>query len=180
VRALEAEFNVGIPDDGTEIRHRIETGGGAMMDLGCYPLHWALTVMGEPPVSVAARAQLTPVGVDESMVTELGFEGGAKATLKTTMAVGEPFVARLKIKGSEGEIAFHNPLAPQLGASLALSDGAKAVISPISTYTYQLEAVVHALQTGLRLPTEGAMILDQQMALDAIYEAAGLKALRYL
>jgi predicted dehydrogenase len=77
LREIDAVFNVGIKDNGTEIRHRVETGGGAMMDLGCYPLHWALSVMGAEPVSVEAAATLTRAGVDETMSATLTFEGGA-------------------------------------------------------------------------------------------------------
>ena len=73
LRELHATFNVAIKDNGAEIRHRVETGGGAMMDLGCYPLHWALTVMGAAPTEVSAQATLTPTGVDESLHSHLVF-----------------------------------------------------------------------------------------------------------
>lgn len=180
IREIEATFDVGIKDNGTEIRHRIETGGGAMMDLGCYPLHWALSVMGEAPSSVDAKAKLTPVGVDEVMTASLSFETGAVASLKASMAEGEAFRADMKIIGSQGEIDFANPLAPHMGARLTSSTGWEAEINPISTYTWQLAAVLRALASGQALPTEGEMILRQQHALDAVYEAAGLRHLRYL
>ncbi len=180
VREVEAAFNVGIKDDGSEIRHRIETGGGAMMDLGCYPLHWALTVIGEAPIQIEAQATLTPVGVDETMQAQLGFASGATARLKSSMAVDEPFRADLKIIGTKGEITFINPLAPHMGARLTSSSGREAEISPITTYTWQLASIVEALASSSPLPTEGDMILRQQEALDAIYAAAGLKHLRYL
>jgi predicted dehydrogenase len=180
IREIEAVFNVGIADNGTEIRHRVETGGGAMMDLGCYPLHWALSLMGEGPSSVEAKAELTSVGVDEIMSATRGFESGAVAKLKTTMAEGTPFRADMRIIGTEGEIEFKNPLAPHMGASLKIAGGADAVINPISTYTFQLAHIVNALATGMPLATEGEMILRQQLALDAVYEAAGLRSLRYL
>ena len=183
VREIEAVFNVGIKDNGTEIRHRIETGGGAMMDLGCYPLHWALTLMGEGPKSVEAEAKLTPVGVDETMQATLEFESGAVARLKSSMAVDEPFRAEMRITGTEGLLEFKNPLAPHMGASLSAGHSEAQMIardiSPISTYTYQLAAIVNALRSGAPLPTEGEMILRQQLALDAVYEAAGLAALRW-
>nr|WP_070961030.1 Gfo/Idh/MocA family oxidoreductase [Hyphomonas sp. Mor2] len=184
IREVHAAFNVGIKDNGTEIRHRVETGGGAMMDLGCYPLHWALTVMGDAPTDVAATASLTPAGVDERMSADLSFASGASAHLQASMAVGERFRADLKIIGSKGEIGFVNPLAPHQGARLTLSRGpatlSLADISPISTYTYQLAAVVQAIRGDRVLPTEGEMILRQQQALDDIYARAGLRHLRYL
>ncbi len=183
LREIEAVFTVEIRDNGTEIRHRIETGGGAMMDLGCYPLHWALSVTGEVPSEVEAEASLTGVGVDESVQAALAFPSGVQAKLTADMGAGAGFRADMKLIGTRGEIHFINPLAPHhplVPSALKTSAGREAVISPISTYTYQLAAVFEALTTGSKLPTEGDMILRQQMALDAVYEAAGLRHLRYL
>lgn len=184
VRELHATFNVAITDNGTEIRHRVETGGGAMMDLGCYPLHWSLTIMGEAPSDVRATANLTPTGVDEAMSAEIVFASGAVARLQASMAAGEAFRADMKIIGTRGEISFNNPLAPHIGARLTLSRGSATIslaeISPISTYTYQLAATIEALDAHTPMPTEGEMILRQQRVLDEIYNQAGLHHLRYL
>jgi predicted dehydrogenase len=183
LRAIQATFNVGIKDNGTEIRHRVETGGGAMMDLGCYPLHWALSIVGETPDAITATATLTPAGVDESMSAELAFASGVTGRLTASMQVDEPFRAEMTLIGSKGEISFVNPLAPHhelAPGRLTTAAGRVAKISPISTYTWQLAAVLQALASGDSLPTEGEMILRQQQALDAIYDAAGLRHLRYL
>ena len=183
LKEIHAAFDVEIKDNGTEIRHRVETGGGAMKDLGCYPLHWALSVTGEAPKEVEASATLTAAGVDETMRAELSFPSGAAAYLSTNMGPGAAFRAELKLIGTRGEIEFINPLAPHnpfVPGRLTSSRGWEAEISPISTYAYQLAAVWDALQTGVPLPTEGDMILRQQIVLDAVYESAGLRHLRYL
>jgi len=183
LKEIHAAFDVEIKDNGTEIRHRVETGGGAMMDLGCYPLHWALSVTDEAPSEIESSATLTKVGVDESMRADLTFASGVVAHLTTNMGPGAPFKAEMKLIGTKGEITYTNPLAPHnpfVPGRLTSSSGREAEISPISTYTYQLAAVWRALQSGAELPTEGDMILSQQAALDAVYEGAGLRHLRYL
>jgi predicted dehydrogenase len=183
LREIHAAFDVHIKDNGTEIRHRVETGGGAMMDLGCYPLHWALSVTGEAPSQIEAKAELTPVGVDESLQARLSFPSGVTAHLSTSMAEGAAFRATMKLIGSKGEIEFNNPLAPHNAFSpgwLKTSAGREAEISPITTYTWQLAAILRAIKSGATLPTEGEMILRQQASLDEIYAAAGLRHLRYL
>ncbi|MEL6692895.1 MAG: Gfo/Idh/MocA family oxidoreductase [Pseudomonadota bacterium] len=183
LKEIHAAFDVEIKDNGTEIRHRVETGGGAMMDLGCYPLHWALSVTGEAPSEIESTATLTKAGVDESMRASLTFPSGAVAHLTTNMGPGAAFKAEMKLIGTTGEITYVNPLAPHnpfVPGRLTSSRGWEAEISPISTYTYQLAAVWDGLQTGVPLPTEGDMILRQQLALDGIYESAGLRHLRYL
>jgi predicted dehydrogenase len=182
VRSLEGRFNVPISDrGGEEIRHLPETGGGAFMDLGCYPLSWTLAVMQAGPSAVRAEARLTPRGVDEAMRAELDFASGAVATLETSMAQDAGFAAFFKVVGECGEISFTNPLAPQIGSHLALTvDGFETVapVSRIATYLFQLDAIIDALETGTETPMEGETILRQQSALDAVYRAAGLEALR--
>lgn len=183
LREIRATFNVEIKDDGKEIRHRVETGGGAMMDLGCYPLHWALTVMDATPHQITASAELTPSGVDETMTAHLEFASGVTAYLETSLRPGAAFQAGLRLIGSKGEIEFFNPLAPHhalVPGRLRTLAGREASISPISTYTWQLAAVLRAIESGASLPTEADMILRQQAALDGVYEAAGLRHLRYL
>ena len=183
VTSIEAKFNVAIPDkDGLEIRHLPETGGGAFMDLGCYPLSWALMVMGSSPTGVSAEATLTSRGVDESMRAELRFEGGAVARLQASMAMDQAFAAELRVVGVRGTIHFVNPLAPHYGSRLTMTrDGEveTARVSRLATYAYQLDAVLAGLENGDALPTEGEAVLRQQEALDAVYQAAGLRALRF-
>ncbi len=184
IRSMKAHFNVAIADNGTEIRHRPEHGGGAMMDLGCYPLGWALNVFDAAPEKIEARATLTKSGVDESMEADLTFAGGAVASISTSMAAGEAFSARLEVAGSRGRIEFENPIHPHMPsrpASLKVITGDGEELLPVgrvSTYVYQLESVLDALVTGEPSPTEGAPMLRQQETLDAVYEAAGLAHLR--
>jgi len=183
LKEIHAVFDVEIKDNGTEIRHRVETGGGAMMDLGCYPLQWALATTGEAPSEVSASAKLTAVGVDQSLKADLTFPSGVVAHLQTDMGPGARFKAEMKLVGTTGEIDFINPLAPHhsfVPGRLTSSTGRDAEISKISTYAYQLASVVRAIQLDTPLPTEGEMILRQQQALDEIYTAAGLRHLRYL
>ena len=179
VTSIKAVFNATIPDEETEIRRLPETGGGAFMDLGCYPLSWALEIMGEAPAGVEAEAVLTSRGVDESLTAKLTFGGGVVAELSSAM--NKDFSATLHIEGETGSIEFINPLAPHWGANLTLIKGderVNATIDRTTTYKHQLDALVDGLETGTLLPTEGEAILRQQRVLDAIYEAAGLRDLR--
>ena len=184
MKSIDAVFNVWVGEDtGTEIRYLPETGGGAFMDLGCYPLSWALMLMDAEPETIDAEARLTDRGVDESLTATLKFAGGAVAKLQSSFARGQPFKAALEIEGTKGSIKFDNPLAPHAGGKL-LSGSAtlQKILRKVSrrtTYSYMIDAVVDGLQEGTPLPTEGEAILRQQRTLDAIYEAAGLRHLRY-
>ncbi|MCL4481047.1 MAG: Gfo/Idh/MocA family oxidoreductase [Bacteroidetes bacterium] len=54
-------------------------GGGALLDIGLYPLFDALWFLGEP-LNINAFADVTPSGIDQSISVSMQFEGGKSAT----------------------------------------------------------------------------------------------------
>ena len=167
---IDAEFSVAIPGRQGEIRHDASLGGGAMRDLGCYPLTWSLSLVDAPIDRIDVEASLTPTGVDETVDADIHFRSGVRARLKTSMAEDQHLVRRLRISGSKGTIDFENPLAPHDGSELKLNG---AIVDHFdansgTTYFHQLSALSEAIAGGQRLPTEGDTILRQQRALDMI------------
>ena len=62
----------------TDPQHRLqnpELGGGALLDLGIYPISFAWDLFGEPS-SVYALSSPTPTGVDQNDAIVLGYPGG--------------------------------------------------------------------------------------------------------
>ncbi len=184
VRGVRAVFNTVVKATREQIRYQPARGGGAMMDLGCYPVLWALSALDGEPDTVEADARLAPSGVDVAMQARLTFADGAVADL--SCAMDAPSESRLEIEGAAGRIVFENPLAPHNGGRLTLTSAEGRLDAPISrvtTYAHQLAAVAAAVDGGLAetaaaLPTQGAAMLRQQRTLDRIYAAAGLAHLR--
>lgn len=181
INTIDAEFSAPIPDDGQDIRFRPALGGGAMMDLGVYTLHWVQTILDAEPKIITAEGDLGPPGVDERLSAQLEFTCGTQATLNTRIGATAPLAISLSIKGRTGEIVFLNPLAPQHGAMLQLKtkdETIKADINPITSYAFQLASIIGSLETKEQLPTEKSGIIRQQRTLDKIYNAAGFGDLR--
>ena len=85
IRHIEAVFNANLPDTPGELRYIEALGGGALMDLGCYCMHWIRTVAGDEPTVVSASARCATPGVDLDIEAELAFTSGPTATLKCSM-----------------------------------------------------------------------------------------------
>jgi predicted dehydrogenase len=101
VRQVAAHF--GFPADFPP-EHRMRDprqGGGAVLDLGVYPVSFAQMLLGEPD-AVQAWAHLTPERVDDTTGIVLGWNDGAVATLSCTFAAdtGAPAL----VSGTAGRI----------------------------------------------------------------------------
>ena len=178
IRALRAEFHVDIPFDPHNIRHDPAQGGGAMMDLGCYPLHWLRSFMGQEPEILSAHAELTPLNVDQRMEVAMRFAGGVEAQLVADIA-SPPFRGLLRVEGEKGAIEVDNPCLPHKGHSIREWFGdsyREFTLAAGTTYDYQLAAFVDAVDNGTSLPTGGQDAIGNMKALDAIYIASGLRA----
>lgn len=123
VRAVHAEHcqRLHFGDD-----HRLyapELAGGALLDLGVYPVSFAHDLLG-PPVEVQASATLTSTGVDASVATLLTHQGGAVSTSFSSLRFSAPNKA--SVLGTDGRIDlgddFYTP------TTVVLSDASGAVV----------------------------------------------------
>ncbi|GAB3156521.1 Gfo/Idh/MocA family oxidoreductase [Microbacterium neimengense] len=79
VRAVTADHTQFISTDPTHRLNALELGGGALLDLGIYPLSFAWDVLGAP-VSLTASARLGETGADIDVATVASYANGALAT----------------------------------------------------------------------------------------------------
>ncbi|MCL2553794.1 MAG: Gfo/Idh/MocA family oxidoreductase [Actinomycetia bacterium] len=101
VRTVSARFGFAADFAPTHRMRDPEQGGGALLDLGVYPVSFAHLLLGEPD-AVQAWARLTPEAVDETTGIVLGWDSGAVATLSCSFVsdLGAPAA----ITGSAGRI----------------------------------------------------------------------------
>ncbi|MFC4104524.1 Gfo/Idh/MocA family protein [Micromonospora zhanjiangensis] len=81
-------------------------GGGALLDLGIYPITLAHLLLG-PPDEIRSWAKLSLGGVDENTGVVLGYDSGAIATLSCGLVGRTPTVATLT--GTRGRIELPAP-----------------------------------------------------------------------
>ncbi len=175
---IEATFNAAIPES-DEVRRSWELSGGALMDLGCYPVQWARFAAGREPIEVEARmCPDTAAGrelVDVETHIDLDFGDGCTGSVHTRMDAG--FEAWLTVTGPRGWLRVVNPLAPHMGHSVEhdLGDGPVfETVDGLTTYQHQMEAFVAAVCDGESPPTGGQDSIDTMRIIDRAYISAGL------
>jgi predicted dehydrogenase len=169
-----ANFEVPIARTPGELRWSREQGGGALMDLGTYPLHALRTLLGEEPTVESATARFED-GVDAELSGRLAFPSGARAQIACSMIAERP-MARLELTGERGTLEIVNFVAPHRGCRFVVTtDGAaeeRATDGP-STYAAQLDHLHEVIAKGCVPLTGGADAVGQMTAIDALYAAAG-------
>lgn len=170
VRHIDAWFNAPVKTDEAEFRWQSGLGGGALMDLGVYPLTWVRAVAGEPIAArdVVVRPQRE---ADGAFAATLDLPGGVTARVAADMAAA--FGAQLRIEGDAGVLTIDNPLAPQRGGhgiSLATAAGVMAIASPSDpgSYDAQLAAFADLVAGRAAWPLAGDDPIHSMRAIDLV------------
>jgi len=105
ITSLEADFSIKAKYDVTSRLFSPELGGGALLDLGIYPISLSFMILGKPKF-VSAQAVMAPSGVDISTNIIFNYESGAESKLRTSLQSVSSCGAI--IEGSRGRIEIQN------------------------------------------------------------------------
>ncbi|WP_043361482.1 Gfo/Idh/MocA family protein [Microbacterium testaceum] len=101
IRVVSADHTQKISTDPTHRLNALELGGGALLDLGIYPISFAVDVLGLPE-SVSAVARLSDAGSDAEVATVFVHRDGAlSTTVSSSRAAG---ANTAQIVGTEARI----------------------------------------------------------------------------
>jgi predicted dehydrogenase len=92
------------------IRLSRELEGGALLDVGCYPVRLAQLMFGPDYESAWARAVIGGDGVDVDTWGVLGYSGGRRLMLSAGMQ--RSYDAATTLEGTNGQIRVTNPFHP--------------------------------------------------------------------
>ncbi len=178
VRTVQADFGLAGPFGADHRLRDPETGGGALLDLGVYPVSFAQLLLGEPD-SVQAHALLSPEGVDLNTAMLLGWSGtGASALLSCSIAADTPLTA--SVTGSLGRIdvprGFFFPERFTLHRNGAEPEEFVAEADPHS-FRHEAAEVMRCLRAGEResplVPLDGSLAVMR--TLDAVRDRIGVR-----
>ncbi|WP_211589023.1 Gfo/Idh/MocA family protein [Allorhizocola rhizosphaerae] len=173
VTAVQAAFGLGVD---FEPSHRLRDpllGGGALLDLGVYPVTFAQLLLGTPH-HVRAWSHLHPEGTDARTGIVLGFPTGAVATLYCGVS-GD--VRAATVVGTRGRIEFpHGFHAADRFVLHRPGHPPEEITTKAAGLQYQAAEVVRCLQLGLKesplVPLEAT--LSVMRTLDAVRAQIGV------
>ncbi|MFA0963450.1 Gfo/Idh/MocA family protein [Roseivirga sp. BDSF3-8] len=157
---------------GTPWRLEKEMGGGAMYDMGVYPLNAARYSTGLEPIAVTARHEVTRPDmfseVDEITYFTLEFPGGIKADCKTSFAEN---INRLQINCTQGWYRLQ-PFQSYSGIRGTTSDGTTINERITDQQALQMDDDALAILQNRPVLVPGEEGLRDLLAVDAIFQSA--------
>ncbi len=148
VRMVRGTFSFpGVKAD--DYRLKPEMGGGALWDVGVYPLSFTRFVLGAEPLEVFGWQVSGPSGVDESFISQLRFPDDVFLQMDVSMA--RPYHVFMEIIGDEAALVIPQPFNPGQKEALYLTRKGMTETIPvkgIGAYASEVEAMADAILDG--------------------------------
>jgi len=146
VVAVHADFSIGLDFDPRHRLYDLANGGGALLDLGVYPMHFAWLFLGRPD-SQQVLGTLSPTGSDATVAVQWGYASGATAQLRCATTASTP--GRAMIAGTAGSISVEPWFLNPERLVVTTSEGESRVDGVETAYGPQIEEVERCLREGL-------------------------------
>lgn len=177
VRTVQADFGLAGPFAADHRLRDPAVGGGALLDLGVYPVSFAQLLLDEPD-TVQAHALISPEGVDLNTGMLLGWDSGASALLSCSLVADTPLTA--SVTGTLGRIdvprGFFFPERFTLHRNGREPEEFVSTDDPHS-FRHEASEVMRCLQAGATesplVPLEGSLAVMR--TLDAVRERVGVR-----
>lgn len=155
-----------------DIRTRADLGGGALFDLGVYPINAARNLFRDEPTEVFARCVLRD-GVDETTTATLVFPGGRLAHF--TVSLGASDVSTYRVVGSKGDLRVEPAFGygVELAHHLTRNGRTRTRTFPKrDQFAAELEAFSRAILDGTEPEASGYEGLADVRVVEALWQSA--------
>jgi predicted dehydrogenase len=132
-----------------DIRLKMETGGGSIWDVGCYPINYARLLAGAEPTEAFGWQRIGEEGADLSFVGQMRFPDGLVAQFDSSLVW--PFQWYMRIIGSDAILEVPSPFKPGLREKLLLTrdGGVEAMdVEGNELYSGEVEDLADAVLLG--------------------------------
>ncbi|HEX5055096.1 MAG TPA: Gfo/Idh/MocA family oxidoreductase [Gammaproteobacteria bacterium] len=173
IRSVHADFTY-FNRDPANVRNRPDTGGGGLLDIGCYCVSAARLAFGREPARVLCASDIDPeFQVDRHATGVLDFAPGAATFYCSTQSSPSQAV---KIIGDKASLSVENPFyRREVPSRLYLRrDNADEAITVghYNHYVEMIDAFSRAALDGRPAPTPLSDALANMKVLDALFSSA--------
>lgn len=175
VVAVHADFSIELAFDPTHRLYDLANGGGALLDLGVYPINFAWLFLGRPDTQ-QVLGTLSPTGSDATVALQWGYASGATAQLRCATTAWTP--GRATISGTAGSISVEPWFLNPERLVVTTSEGEARIEGEGTAYGPQIEEVERCLREGL-LESPLAPQADTIAILELIDQARADLGVRY-
>jgi predicted dehydrogenase len=160
--------------DAQNIRNKPEFGGGAIMDIGCYPIHTSRWMFGAEPLRVSSAIEKDPsFGTDRLSSAILEYpQGHAVFTCGTQMA---PYQKAI-VFGTQGRVEIEIPVnaPPDKETKIAIyaAETRTETFPVCDQYTLQGDAFSEAILNGGVVPVTVEDAIRNMAVIDAVFLSA--------
>lgn len=169
VQLIKGAFTFGLSREG-DIRLVKEYGGGSLWDVGCYPISYARTILGEEPIEVFGWQVTGPGGCDESFYGQMRFGSGVH--MQFDSGFRSSLRSYVEIVGTEAVLNIPDPFKPGLKNDIYLKRDGKQErirIKGRELYLGEVEDLCDAIQSG---KTPRVTLADSRANIAAILSLA--------
>jgi D-xylose 1-dehydrogenase (NADP+, D-xylono-1,5-lactone-forming) len=160
LKLIRGSFTFVISRDG-DVRLNPEMGGGSIWDVGCYPISYARSVLGEEPLEVFGWQVPGETGVDLTFAGQMRFPNDILMQFDSSFDI--PSHSFMEVVGSEGTLNIPNPFKPGVNEKLYLTRGDKTETIKVKgqeLYIGEVEDMADAVLLG----REPRILLDDSRA----------------
>jgi predicted dehydrogenase len=171
VKLVRGAFSV-TQDKPTDVRWQPELGGGALWDIGSYPVSFIRWMVSEPD-QVFGWQILSDSGVDETFAGLLRYEKGVLGVFNCGFR--EPYRVQAEVAGTSGRLILKGLFAVGPESRILLRRGSEEEIISVpeaDPYRCQVDALTAAVLDGAALPVPLTSSRLNVATLVGLYESA--------
>ena len=177
VRSIHSYFSY-FNTDANNIRNMADIGGGALYDIGCYPIVTARFLFGCEPLRVIALVDRDPVFQTDRMVSGL-LDFGNGRRLDFTVSTQSVIYQRVQVCGTQKRIEIQIPFNAPLGGptDVLTDDGSRLDLGSTVTetipacdmYTLEIDAFSQVVRGEMALPYGVEDAILNMRVIDALF-----------
>ena len=176
LRAIAGVFSY-FNRDPANVRHKVEWGGGGLLDIGCYPITMSRFIFGEEPTRVAGALERDPdFGTDRLSSAILEFPSGQSIFACSTQTA---YFQTMHFLGTSGRIEIEIPWNAPNDRPCRIFIGGQVSGTPkveefsiVDQYTIQGDEFSRAIRGEREVPVPLEDAIKNMAVIEAIFRAA--------